>query len=247
MSKILNQHTTDFHTVSENIHNLDKEYLTSLTKEIENLYTNLDSRTEKLEKEHLKNVERIHQESEEKIKVADEALKEEISRMIGNIQELRASIESSSNSYISKHDEIKKQISDTTTQLINEMSKRFSDSAQIKAIKEASLSLNEKLQITIKALDQKNQLISNSIENVAIQIENFAKVADDTKLLNEYVHSTIDLYKKHSNTMKALEVGIEEMTDTINNALNAFKNASLNSKQDAKRTTSGNSIQDNIK
>lgn len=235
MKGILDQHSDDFRAVSESTHKLDKDYLTSLAKEIEKLYNNLNSRTETLEKEHLKNVERIHQESEDKIKVADESLEKEISRMIGNIQELRTSVESSSNSYISKHDEIKKQISDTTSQLINEISKKFSDSAQISAIETACISLNEKLQLTIKALDQKYQKINDSMENVATSLETFSKAANETESLNKYVLSTIDLYKEHSSSVKALEDSLEKMTEIINSALISLKNASLNNKQDEKR------------
>ncbi|MBR4562838.1 MAG: hypothetical protein IKO26_00080 [Paludibacteraceae bacterium] len=212
----------------------------SMAEDQEKFCSKLNSRTEKLEKEHLEIVERIHRESEEKIKVADESLEKEISRMIGTIQELRASVESSSNSYISKHNEIKKQITETTNQLISEISQKFNDSAQIDAIEKACLSLNEKLQLTIKALDQKYQSITESIESVATSITTYSKVADDTILLNEYVHSTIELYKSHSTQIAILEAHLNEMTDTINDALITMQKIFMNSMPDSKQISSDN-------
>lgn len=206
----------------------------SMVNDMKLFCSNLDTRTEELEKEHLNKVKDIHIQGDKQIKEANDHLAKDISALIITIQQLQSSVQSSSQDYVQKHDAIKQQIAGTTNLLIKEISGFVKDSTQIEALERTCKSLNEKLSETVSALDNKYHTISESLETVATSIEAYSHVADDTKTLNKFVNSTLELYKSHSTKMELLESSLKEMTTLIVNAVESIKKSSPGAQIEAK-------------
>lgn len=188
-------------TINENNHKIQSD--------LSALYNKIKESTENSSAEFLKTVRQFHAE-------------------MGKIDN---AIQTASKEYLSKHNELKELVSNSSTSMVKSMAKEIRDSMQINEIKTSCSSLAEKVNDTISRFEEYAKTTEKSLSGIVQSLQSYSNIANDTEQLTKYINSTIEAYREQSNEITMVK-------EVMDNAINEMKNVAsiLKTKSDSVTT-----------